>query len=66
MSDEATIERWRRKGLDLRYGPRWYLHRDGRPPADDDNSYVWTGTQWAIDDEYDDDQDEPDVDKCLG
>lgn len=23
-----------------KYGSRWYLHKDGRPPHDDDNDYV--------------------------
>lgn len=37
------------------YGSRWYLHRDGRPPHDDDNDYVWRGSQWVrMDDEEDD------------
>lgn len=31
-----------------RYGSHWYLHYDGTPPRDDDNDYVWTGTQWAL------------------
>ena len=36
------------------YGSRWYLHRDGRPPSDDDNDYCWNGVQWArLDDEGD-------------
>jgi hypothetical protein len=34
------------------YGARWYLHRDGTPPHDDEESYVWTGSQWALADDY--------------
>jgi hypothetical protein len=31
-----------------KYGARWYLHYDGKPPIDDDNDYYWTGLQWAV------------------
>lgn len=41
-----------------KYGARWYLYRDGIPPQDDDNSYVWTGSQWSIDYDYEDEIDE--------
>lgn len=61
MPDEETIERWRRKGFDLRYGPHWYLHYDGRPPIDDDRDYVWSalGRVWqAVDDPEDVDEDD--------
>jgi hypothetical protein len=40
------------------YGARWYLHRDGTPPRDDDNDYYWTGVQWAL--LFDEDEDEKD------
>lgn len=30
------------------YGPRWYLHYDGRPPFDDDQDYRWNGFQWEV------------------
>jgi hypothetical protein len=53
--DQATLERWRRKGFDLRYGPRWYLHRDGRPPEEDDRAYVWRDGCWVPVDEDDND-----------
>lgn len=55
--DAETVARWRRKGFDLRYGPRWYLHKDGRPPEDDDNTYVWNkaGQFWQL---YDDHEEE--------
>lgn len=29
------------------YGARWYLHRDGTPPRDDDRDYVWRDGQWV-------------------
>jgi hypothetical protein len=32
-----------------KYGSRWYLHYDGRPPHDDDNDYVWRNGQWQLD-----------------
>lgn len=41
-----------------KYGPQWYLHKDGRPPLDDDNSYYWTGHHWARDFDFDDEIDE--------
>lgn len=55
-----TIERWRRKGFDLRYGPRWYLHYDGRPPIDDDRAWVWSVAAqcWQVDYDYEDEVDE--------
>jgi hypothetical protein len=40
------------------YGALWYLHRDGTPPHDDDQDYVWTGVQWAVADELYADQDD--------
>lgn len=49
---DATLARWRRKGLDLRYGPAWYKYRDGRPPLDDDRDYVWSVAAqcWQVED----------------
>ena len=52
---ETEQERWQRKGLDPKYGPRWYLYKDGRPPLDDDRDYAWNPasrcweTIWADD-----------------
>ncbi len=36
---------------DHRYGIRWYLYKDGRPPLNDDNDYVWTAFQWVVEEE---------------
>ncbi len=48
------IKRWQAKGFDLRYGPAWYKHYDGRPPLDDDRAYVWSKTAlcWQVDFDY--------------
>lgn len=32
------------------YKSSWYKHYDGKPPLNDDNYYRWTGFQWVIDD----------------
>lgn len=29
------------------YGPEWYKHKDGTPPRDDDETYVWRHGQWV-------------------
>ena len=35
-----------------KYGSRWYLHYDGKPPHDDNDDYGWNGSQWVkMDDE---------------
>lgn len=55
ISDKRKIKRqWADK-----YGSRWYLHRDGKPPHDDDNSYRWHNGQWTTDfeDEFKDEDD---------
>lgn len=39
------------------YGARWYLHRDGTPPHDDDTDYVWKHGQWVPLDLYEDEDD---------
>ncbi len=33
-----------------KYGSRWYLHRDGRPPHDDEDDYRWNGFRWVKED----------------
>jgi hypothetical protein len=42
------------------YGPRWYLHRDGKPPHDDDGDYAWRYGQWVP--ANDEDEDDLDLD----
>ena len=34
------------------YGSQWYKHYDGKPPFDDDTTYVWTGNYWQVDWDY--------------
>lgn len=36
------------------YGPKWYLYKDGTPPRNDDNNYIWTGRQWEKSDDFTD------------
>jgi hypothetical protein len=43
------------------YGARWYLHRDGRPPHDDDDDYVWKHNQWTRVDESENEDDIDDL-----
>jgi hypothetical protein len=40
------------------YGPKWYLHRDGTPPRDDDRDYIWDREfhQWVPLDDFETDQ----------
>ena len=35
--------------MSSRYGAQWYKHKDGVPPEDDDNDYLWNGFQWVVD-----------------
>lgn len=36
---------------DPKYGTRWYLYKDGRPPENDNSDYTWNGFQWVRDEE---------------